>query len=85
MKRVTFSVLFFIKKKKLLKNGDARIYVRITVNNLSVVNLRVLSMQSKVARREGKHFCNPVHFSQFYTICVYFSYSAVVFPKNKYI
>ena len=36
MKRVTFSVLFFIKKKKLLKNGDARIYVRITVNNLSV-------------------------------------------------
>ena len=32
MKRATFSILFFIKKSKLLKNGTAPIYMRITVN-----------------------------------------------------
>lgn len=32
MKRATFSILFFIKKTKLLKNGKAPIYLRITVN-----------------------------------------------------
>lgn len=32
MKRATFSILFFIKKSKLLKNGTAPIYMRVTVN-----------------------------------------------------
>jgi len=32
MTRVTFKVLFLIKKKKTLKNEQAPIYVRITVN-----------------------------------------------------
>ena len=32
MKRATFNILFFIKKTKLLKNGKAPIYLRITVN-----------------------------------------------------
>ncbi len=32
MKRTYFSVLFFIKKSKLLKNGEAPICLRITVN-----------------------------------------------------
>lgn len=32
MKRATFSILFFIKKTKLLKNGKAPIYLRVTVN-----------------------------------------------------
>lgn len=33
MKRNYFSVLFFIKKTKLLKNGEAPICMRITVNS----------------------------------------------------
>ena len=32
MKRSTFNILFFIKKTKLLKDGSAPIYLRITVN-----------------------------------------------------
>ena len=32
MKRKTFSILFFIKKTKLLKNQKAPIYLRITVD-----------------------------------------------------
>jgi len=32
MKRATFSILFFIKKSKLLKDGQAPVYARITVN-----------------------------------------------------
>ena len=32
MKRATFNILFFIKKSKLLKNGTAPIYLRITIN-----------------------------------------------------
>ena len=32
MKRNTFKVLFFIKKTKLLKNGEASVCMRITVN-----------------------------------------------------
>ncbi len=31
-RRTTFSVLFYIKKQKLLKNGEAPICMRITVN-----------------------------------------------------
>ena len=32
MKRNSFNVLFFIKKAKLLKNGEASVCMRITVN-----------------------------------------------------
>ncbi|PCJ00180.1 MAG: recombinase [Flavobacteriales bacterium] len=35
MKRSTFNINFFIKKKKLLKNGEAPIILRITVNGTS--------------------------------------------------
>lgn len=31
-RKSTFSVLFFIKRKKLLKNGDASVYMRITID-----------------------------------------------------
>lgn len=31
-RRSTFSILFFIKRKKLLKNGDAPIYMRVTID-----------------------------------------------------
>ncbi len=31
-RRSTFSVLFYIKKQKLLKNGEAPICMRLTVN-----------------------------------------------------
>ncbi|MCP9613122.1 site-specific integrase [Coprobacter tertius] len=36
MERKTFSVLFFIKKSKLLKNGEAPVCMRITVNGFMV-------------------------------------------------
>ena len=32
MKKTTFAVNFFLKKSKLLKNGEAPICMRITVN-----------------------------------------------------
>ena len=32
MKRSTFSVAFYIKRKKLIRKGEAPIYARITVN-----------------------------------------------------
>lgn len=34
MKHSTFSILFYIKKTKLLKTGEAPVYLRITVNGL---------------------------------------------------
>lgn len=38
MKRDSFNVLFFIKKAKLLKNGEASVCMRITVNGVRVEN-----------------------------------------------
>ena len=38
MKRDSFNVLFFIKKAKLLKNGEASVCMRITVNGARVEN-----------------------------------------------
>ena len=32
MKRATFNILFYVKRTKLLKNGDAPVYLRITLN-----------------------------------------------------
>lgn len=41
MERNSFSVLFFLKKTKLLKNGEASVCMRITVNNArSETNIR---------------------------------------------
>lgn len=31
-RKSTFCLLFFIKRKKLLKNGDAPVYMRITID-----------------------------------------------------
>ena len=36
MKRNSFNVLFFLKKTKLLKNGEASVCMRITVNGARV-------------------------------------------------
>ena len=36
MARKTFNVLFFIKKARLLKNGEAPVCMRITVNGCMV-------------------------------------------------
>ena len=38
MKRDSFNVLFFIKKAKLLKNGEASVCMRITMNGARVEN-----------------------------------------------
>ena len=35
MKRATFNILFYVKRTKLLKNGDAPVYLRITCNGES--------------------------------------------------
>ena len=41
MKRSSFNVLFFLKKTKLLKNGEASVCMRITVNGARVeTNIR---------------------------------------------
>jgi site-specific recombinase XerD len=32
MKRATFNILFYVKRTKLLKNGDAPVYLRLTLN-----------------------------------------------------
>lgn len=34
MKRKTFTILYFIKRSKLLRNGEAPIYIRITVDGV---------------------------------------------------
>jgi len=36
MKRSTFTILFIAKKHKLLRNGEAPIYLRITINGSAV-------------------------------------------------
>ena len=38
MKRDSFRVLFFLKKTRLLKNGEASVCMRITVNGTRVKN-----------------------------------------------
>ena len=38
MRRDSFNVLFFINKTKLLKNGEASVCMRITVNGTRVEN-----------------------------------------------
>ena len=38
MKRSSFNVLFFLKKTKLLKDGEASVCMRITVDGMRVEN-----------------------------------------------
>ena len=47
MARKSFSVLFFIKKGKLLKNGEAPVCMRITVNGCMVD----ISIKKKLPRK----------------------------------
>lgn len=49
-RRTTFSVLFYIKKQKLLKNGEAPICMRITVNKQKAEIMIKQSIPAKVQR-----------------------------------
>ena len=53
MKRNSFNVLFFIKKAKLLKNGEASVCMRITVNGARVENNIRMSIACPVESSEG--------------------------------
>lgn len=54
MKRDSFNVLFFIKKAKLLKNGEASVCMRITVNGARVeTNIRKSIDQRHGIRRRN--------------------------------
>ncbi len=53
MRRDSFNVVFFIKKTKLLKNGEASVCMRITVNGARVeTNIRK-SIEPVVEPSEG--------------------------------
>lgn len=47
-RKSTFSLLFFIKKKKLLKNGDAPVYMRVTVDGRFLEAALKRGIQSKL-------------------------------------
>lgn len=48
MERNSFNVLFFLKKTKLLKNGEASVCMRITVNRVRVeTNIRMYNIIEK--------------------------------------
>jgi hypothetical protein len=54
MERNSFSVLFFLKKTKLLKNGEASVCMRITVNNVRAeTNIRKSISPSPGIRRKS--------------------------------
>lgn len=54
-RRSTFSVLFYIKRKKLLKNGDAPVYMRVTVDG----RFLEASLKRGVNPREETAFHRP--------------------------
>ena len=57
VKRNTLSVLFIIKKAKLLKNGEAPICMRITVNKrVAEVMIKRWKIQCKLPPKT-KRFC----------------------------
>jgi len=60
MKRKTFSILFFIKRTKLLKNGEAPIFLRITVDGLRS-ETSILRSISPTQWNEKKGCANPVN------------------------
>ena len=47
MKRSSFNVLFFLKKTKLLKNGEASVCMRITVNGTRWKSHATLTLLAK--------------------------------------
>lgn len=53
MKRNSFNVLFFLKKTKLLKNGEASVCMRITVDGTRVetTSAKALTRLSGVRQR----------------------------------
>ena len=52
MKRSSFNVLFFLKKTKLLKNGEASVCMRIPmVRELKTTSTRILTRLSGVRQR----------------------------------
>ena len=63
MKRSSFNVLFFLKKTKLLKNGEASVCMRITVDGTRVENNIRKSMKTTSAkaltRLSGVRLRNP--------------------------
>ena len=55
MKRSSFNVLFFLKKTKLLKNGEASVCMRITVmvRELKTTSAKALTRLSGVRLRNS--------------------------------
>ncbi len=41
MERVTFKILFFVQKTRVAKNGEVPVLLRITVNGVTSINLKV--------------------------------------------
>ena len=68
MARKSFSVLFFIKKGKLLKNGEAPVCMRITVNgcmvDISIKRSCPVNLWNQAKDINRKTFCDafPNHF-----------------------
>ena len=62
MQRNYFTVLFFLKKSKLLKNGEAPICMRITVNGkrAEVQIKRSVEIEKWNSQKECKHSVNHV-------------------------
>lgn len=65
MKRDSFRVLFFLKKTKLLKNGEASVCMRITVNGTRVennirksINPALWSQAKETARGKSRRACD---------------------------
>ena len=55
MERKRFSVLFFIKRSKLLKNGEAPVRVRVTYDRLYVELQLKRSEKSHFGRRKKRN------------------------------
>ena len=60
MERNSFSVLFFLKKTKLLKNGEASVCMRITVNNIRKSISPSLWNQAKECSRDKDRKSNDL-------------------------
>ena len=79
MKKKTFTILFYVKRTKLLKTGDAPIFMRITVDSVreEIAGMRrkktnkFIGYFSNVLRRQSVHLFED-------TICPDF-----LLPENK--
>nr|WP_277613059.1 Arm DNA-binding domain-containing protein [Odoribacter lunatus] len=54
-RRTTFSVLFYIKRQKLLKNGEAPICMRLTVNKQKAEIMIKRSIPAELWNQAGKN------------------------------